>query len=438
MATGTIFYVGTEPEVAHHARPLVQRVPIRIAPPDVVTQEARPGDLAIFFSEHFERFRTAIHDLKRRNVATLYAIDGILEWRNAWQNRETEPACPWTMRPILCHKAACIGASQARTLSAWGNADKLEVVGIPRLDHLRPKSSPEDQDSPEYRSDQPLRLLVMTAKWPGFTESQRQQIAQSLIDVKDWAQRTGTVGNRPIELIWRLTGGMDRVVGVENELRDTQGEDLITALRRADATLTTPSTAQLESMLIGKPTAILDYTNSPLYVDAAWRVTCKDQLDSTLSQLRNPPAERMHLQNSVLADSLQHDVSATDRMLMLINAMCDHAAAMAEQPQPLQFPPALLPPLSNTTPLLCAESIFPERAAATLNDTGMLPIELADAQREIQLLRGTIQQLQSELGEAHQIFDTIRSHPIAGPVVRTREKILQWVSKSKASGTDAT
>ncbi len=179
MATGTIFYVGTEPEVAHHARPLVQRVPIRIAPPDAVTNEARPGDLAIFFSEHFERFRTAIHELQRRNVATLYAIDGILEWRNAWQNRETEPACPWTMRPILCHKAACIGASQARTLSAWGNADKVEVVGIPRLDHLRPESSPEDRVSPEYRSGQPFRLLVMTAKWPGFTKSQRQQIAQS-------------------------------------------------------------------------------------------------------------------------------------------------------------------------------------------------------------------------------------------------------------------
>ncbi|GAA5509415.1 hypothetical protein [Novipirellula caenicola] len=438
MATGTIFYVGTESEVAHHARPLQQRMPIRITPPDVVTNEARPGDLAIFFSEHFDRFRSAIHDLKRRNVATLYAIDGILEWRNAWQNRETEPACPWTMRPVLCHKVACIGASQARTLSTWGNTEKVEVVGIPRLDHLRLEATPADTAPRESRPDQQLRLLVMTAKWPGFTEAQRHQIAQSLIDVKAWADTTAAVGNRPIELIWRLTGGMDRIIGVENSLRDTTGEDLITALQRSDAVITTPSTAQLESMLVGKPTAILDYTNSPLYVDAAWRITCQGQLDHTITQLCDPPAERMHYQHTVLADSLQHDADATDRMMMLIDKMSEHANAMATHQQPLQFPAALLPPLANPTPLLCAESIFPERAAATQNDAGMLSIELADAQREIKLLRATIQQLQLELGQAHEIFDTIRNHPIAGPVVRTREKILKWVSKSKANGTNAT
>ena len=295
-------------------------VPIRVAEPDVVARDAVPGDLAIFYSEHFERFRTSIRFLQHRNVATLYAIDGILEWRNAWENRKDEPACPWTMRPVLSHKVACIGNSQARTLSQWGNGDKVEVVGIPRFDHF------ERQQRSPLGSRKSFRLLVMTAKWPGFTLQQTQQITRSLIDLKNWAAKAKTIGDRPIELVWRLTRGLDEVVGVQNELRDTTGEDLATALRRVDATITTPSTAQLESMLFGKPTAILDYTNSPLYVGSVWRMTAECQFADTIGQLCEPTPEQMHFQNCVLADALQCQVDATDRMLQLIDSMRDISA----------------------------------------------------------------------------------------------------------------
>ncbi|MCM2370256.1 hypothetical protein [Aporhodopirellula aestuarii] len=431
MATGTIFYVGTEAEVGHHARPLMQRMPIRIAAPEEVASEAQPGDLAIFFSEHFERFRTAIGKLKTRNVATLYAIDGILEWRNAWENRADEPACPWTMRPVLCHKVACIGASQARNLSEWGNADKVEIVGIPRFDHLSRPAVLGD------RSDEPFRLLVMTAKWPGFTPQQRSQITQSLIELREWVHVTKKIGERPIELIWRLTGGLEQVVGVDNELQDTTGEDLATALRRADATITTPSTAQLESMLLGKPTAILDYTNSPLYVGAAWRVTSRGQFTDTVPQLCDPPPERMHFQDCVLADALQREVSATDRMLLLIETMREIATTSIQQGQPIEFARGLLPRLANDAPPLPIGEIFAERRTGEHEDADALPLELADARREIKQLRATIDQLNKELGQAHAIFETIHKHPIAGPVVRTRERLLGWVGKSTTARSDS-
>jgi hypothetical protein len=409
----------------------MQHLPIRVADPDEVVREAIPGDLAIFYSEHFERFRTAIRSLQQRNVATLYAIDGILEWRNAWENRADEPACPWTMRPILSHKVACIGDSQARTLSQWGNGDKVEVVGIPRLDHF------ERQEHSRLGSGKSFRLLVMTAKWPGFTQQQRQQITRSLIDLKNWAAKARTIGDRPIELVWRLTGGLDEIVGIQNELRDTTGEDLVAALHRADATITTPSTTQLESMLLGKPTAILDYSNSPRYVGAAWRVTAECQFTDTVRQLCEPTPERMHFQNSVLADALQCQVDATDRMLQLIDSMREISAGCSRRGEPLSFTRTLLPALSDAWPELCAETIFQERDETKLDDKSLLQVELADAKREIKLLRATIDQLNNELGQAHAIFDTIRQHPIAGPVVRTRERILGWVGKSNATKSDS-
>ncbi len=432
LSTGTIFYVGTEAEVGHHADPLTRRLTVRIAEPETVVRDAVAGDVALFYSEHFERFRNAIRSLHKRRVATLYAIDGILEWRNAWDNRDDEPACPWTMRPVLCDKVACIGASQARTLRQWGNTDKVEVVGIPRFDHLVRASITSSE------SDTPFRLLVMTAKWPGFTEHQRRLITQSLIDLKDWVSNHKTVCGRHIELIWRLTGGLDRVVGIKNELRDTTGEDLASALRRADATITTPSTTQLESMLLGKPTAILDYTNSPLYVDAAWRVTAVSQLESTMEQLCEPPAERMHYQDCVLADALQCEENATNRMTRLIESMREIAAVGAAQNRPLVFPQNLLltphgSETGNTGAELDAAEIFRERAECELDDLARLRGELADAKREVKLLRATVGQLNAELGQAHAIFDTIHQHPIAGPVVRTRERILAWAGKVKST-----
>ena len=55
-----VFYVGTEDEVAHHARPIQDRFEVEIVPPEKIALEATKDDIAIFFSEHFQRFRIAI------------------------------------------------------------------------------------------------------------------------------------------------------------------------------------------------------------------------------------------------------------------------------------------------------------------------------------------------------------------------------------------
>ena len=39
-------------------------------------------------------------------------------------------------QPVVGHKIACLGRSQARILESWGNVGKCEIVGAPRLDRL--------------------------------------------------------------------------------------------------------------------------------------------------------------------------------------------------------------------------------------------------------------------------------------------------------------
>ncbi|MEZ6095325.1 MAG: hypothetical protein R3C03_14015 [Pirellulaceae bacterium] len=115
--------IGTPSETEHHVAPFADQFNIDSLLPEQATSSLKAGDLAIFFSEHFDRFRNCCIELKRKNIATLYMVDGILEWRNAWENRPTEPACPWTMRTALSHKVAVIGSSQYRQLWHWGNQE---------------------------------------------------------------------------------------------------------------------------------------------------------------------------------------------------------------------------------------------------------------------------------------------------------------------------
>ena len=425
MVPQSIFFVGTQTEVGHHASPLQKRLAnVVVAPPEAVLSTARPADLAIFSSEHFDRFRDACCQLKQRNVATLYLIDGILEWRNAWENRKNEPACPWTMRPVLSHKVACIGPSQARVLRRWGNESKIELVGIPRLDSL----CKCDFVTQRQRSSRHFRLLVMTAKWPGFTDEQVDNTVRGLADIKDFVCKSND-GGRPLDVVWRLTQGLEQRIGVQNSLTDLTGQELANTLATVDAVITTPSTAMLEAMLTGLPVAILDYNNTPQYVPAAWQITAREHISSVISQLQAKPEDKMFLQRSLVEDAVTTDGKASDRLQQLACQMLQISREQVAAGQSLRFPRGILTGATVPTTKLRHVNVYPDFAEFQLTDTVESQSQLAHSRREIKHLQSVIAQLQSELDEAHGIFDQIRRHPIAGPIVRARQKLKDWLER---------
>lgn len=424
-----VFFAGTSEEVGHHAAPLAERMAVTLADPDEIVTAAQPGDLVLFFSEHFDRFRNACRQLSEKNVATLYLVDGILEWNNAWVNSPEEPACPYTMRPVLSHKVACIGASQARVIASWGNADKVEVIGIPRFEVLQQiEKAPPETDR--------FRLLIMTAKCPAFTEDQRKRVTQSLRDLKLWIEKKPTLAGKRIEVCWRLTGNLEQALDVPNELNDLSGVELSSVLQRVDAVISTPSTATLEAQVLDIPTAILDYTNSPKYVAAAWTISAASHIEQVLQQLAQPEEPQQVLQRYLLQDALYQDqeASATDRLCQLIQAMLEQASQCLERDENLQFPSQILPlPKSILAQNIGFEhgKLFPDRPEFSRDNLTEVQVELAHSRREIDHLHREIRQLQSELGQAHEIFEQIQKHPIAGPVVRARQKLLDMFSQLK-------
>jgi hypothetical protein len=331
-----IYYLGTVEEVAHHARPLQEAFDVRIVTADEARRLARPGEVCVLFNEFYPRFRDACLDLKDRGCPTLYALDGILEWRNSWELPEKGDCCLWVMRPVLSHKAACIGRSQARIIESWGNLGQCEVVGVPRFDSLAGRQ-PRRRDI-----DQPFRVLIITAKCPGFTPQQVACTQQSLLDLRDWFATHPNVNGVPLQPVWRITQGLEQSLGIQNQLADTTGKDLASVLNTVDAVITTPSTAMLEGMLQGVPVALLDYHNRPHYVPAAWSITSAEHMGAVLSELMQPSPARLLYQESILHDALECHTPATPRLVELIQRMASIAASNLAKGEALSFPRRVL------------------------------------------------------------------------------------------------
>ena len=422
MSQSSVFFVGQPGEVAHHAAPFQSRLNVLIGEPHDVSKKARPGDLAIFYSEHFDRFRDACQRLRQNNVATLYMIDGILEWRNAWENSQHEVACPYTMRPVLAHKVACIGNSQARVLESWGNHGKTEVIGIPRLDGYSSRYKRRQPDPHQFR------VLVMTAKSPAFTEQQLGVVRQSLMDLKTWHDGNREYDGRSIEFVWRLTGDLANEIGVVNQLSDLTGVELAQSLSTVDAVITTPSTALLEAMLLDLPVAVLDYHNCPHYVTSGWDICCAAHIGPTLAQLASRPETRLMFQRSQLDDALNLQGDATERLVELVRQMLKIAADQVNANLPLEFPAQILAPVNATPTEFCHQRLFENAPEFSNDEPTLLQVELSHARREISHLHRELAQVHSELDQAHQIFEQINKHPIAGPIVRIRQKMLDLMA----------
>jgi hypothetical protein len=295
-----------------------------------------PDDAALVVtSAHYQvRDLALLHGLlDAGRVGVLILADGILEYRNTWEHPELPPGAMF--QPVLGHKIACIGRSQARALEAWGNVGRCEVVGLPRLDALldRPRAP---------RREGTRRILVATAKNPGFTEAQRATALRALSDLREWHARHPRVAGVGVELVWRLTGGLDARLGIDARDRSAASEPIAELLERVDAVITTPSTVQLEAMLRGLPVAVLDYGASPLYVPSAWAVTAPPHLDMLLPELIDPPAPKRLFQGAVLRDALECHSPAAPRMRRLVEAMRAGVEACRRRGEPLRFAPRIL------------------------------------------------------------------------------------------------
>lgn len=270
-------------------------------------------DLVLVNDETWPYCAAGIANATRLGIPTLHLPDGSCEWRNTWTRPRTAPF----MQPILSTKIACLGRSQARLLESWGNGGKCVVTGSPRFDWLVEKQPRQPRKSV---------LLIATARQAFFQDVDQQAVIASLLDLKSWLHE-----HTNITPIWRLTGGLDKIIEVKNSLATPLADQLASV----DAVISTPSNLILESMAHGLPVAMLDYTNSPQYIRAAWSITAKPHLSDAIQGILAAEPCRMQWQSTLLADQLECQTKATPRVIALMESLIS-GSLLPNQPSPLQ------------------------------------------------------------------------------------------------------
>lgn len=349
-----------------------------------------------------------------QRIPVLVLADGILEYRNLYEHPELADGC--IFQPLMGHKLACLGRAQARVVESWGNVGKCEIVGLPRLDPFLV------EQAPPIRTVGPFRLLIATATTPYFNAQQRESVVESLLHFKQRLEANSRVNGRKTEVTWRLTAGLERDLGLEPAPEAKNRPSLSQAIDEADAVITTPSTLYLESTLKRRPTAILDFYNSPNFVSAAWTINAPRHFNAILSELANPPATKLLFQETELHDQLACHSPATPRLIELILAMLRCGEDSRRAGQPLQLPLRMLAdPLhgfAQVEPEFDLARLFPENEAFAEQD-------LARVQVELNLARERLGSLPEELEEMRQRALELngRNHQLTKQVREQKERI---------------
>ncbi len=319
-------------------KPWLDQLPIAWEVVSGYTPNWEPPDDAAIVITHMHYSWEELSILRRvrersPQLPVLILSDGILEYRNTWEHPDLPEGS--LFQPLFGHKLACIGKSQVRAVESWGNLGRCECVGLPRLDAVV-ASKP-----PRVNREGPFRLLIATANTPAFDDDQRETVVESLTHLKRIIDANTVINGRDVEVVWRLTSGLDEEIGLPAPEKGKK-PSLLSVIDNVDAVITTPSTLYLESAIKKRPTAILDFHNTPMYVSSAWSISAPAHTRQTLLELESPPAPKMLFQDAALQDNLECRTPAVPRLIELVTAMIEAGKTARRDNAELKLPYRIL------------------------------------------------------------------------------------------------
>jgi len=281
--------VTPEPPARHHhyialaEQPGIEWLGV-VAPP---WEDSLPGkvDAVIVSCEYFLGNRLAIAACQRFGIPTYHVLDGILEWRNLFENPRTtvaENGAP-LYRPLISDHTFAMGEIERLTLQWLGN-DSVHAFGLPRFDALPVK--PCRVGPIEGRP----KVLIATANTPWFSDEQKTRFCDEFGRLVDLLRPRSDLA-----IEWRVA----EPVAVEFGLANSTQQPSTVALQSAAALITTPSSLVIESMRLGVPTLVFDPYACPILNPSAWHATSANTVLQLLHSLLAPDDERAGLQNTL-------------------------------------------------------------------------------------------------------------------------------------------
>jgi hypothetical protein len=353
--------------------------------------EREKPDVVICVNDYHYDIARCLERAGLLGIPSLTLQDGILEWRCQYENPlfGAGGGAP-QHQPVLADKIACLGNQSARQIAAWGNAQKVEITGMPRLDYLLSSDFPATRKPGN-------RVLIMTAKNPGFTAEQHEITVRSLKDLKKCLE-----ARKELTVTWRISPKVVEELGVENQYRQAASQELTALLKETDAVITTPSTAILEAMLLKRPVAVLDYHNVPRFLPTAWTVSAPQHLDAVIDELLDPSPRKLAFQQDCLNDSLFCSGPAAPRIARLLREMVRLAQEAKKQGSPLRLPANMVASEVSQMPNRPAplSDLYPEHPIFGETNVASLQLKLARLESENVRLKEQVAGLQSRLNSS--------------------------------------
>jgi hypothetical protein len=293
-----------EPSARHHhyialaEQPGIEWLGV-VAPP---WEDSLPAkvDAVIVSCEYFLGNRLAIAACQRFGIPTYHVLDGILEWRNLFENPRTtvvENGAP-LYRPLISDHTFAMGEIQRLTLQWLGN-DNVHAFGLPRFDALPVK--PCRVGHVEGRP----KVLIATANTPWFSDEQKTRFCDEFGHLVDLLRPRSDLA-----IEWRVA----EPVAVEFGLANSTQQPSTVALQSAAALITTPSSLVIESMRLGVPTLVFDPYACPILNPSAWHATSANTVLQLLHSLLAPDDERAGLQNTLRDFSAPKETDAAKKI----------------------------------------------------------------------------------------------------------------------------
>lgn len=279
--------------------------PKYIDPHRPVIPTAPTPDVILLSREWSIDLRHAAVQARRKGIPVIYVMDGVIEWAYLWDNWGYVKPEGTVLQPLIASDLCVIGSHPARILASLGLADRIHIVGMPRLDALRRKRIINYDTAP--------RIVVASANTFGHNVAHQVYVRAALRDLRDWFDH-----HREIEPIWRID---PRLAG-ELEVSEAGERTLWEELEVASGVISFTSSVILESMLVGVPTAQIDYRSVPQYVQTAWDIRSAEHIEGVVHELLHPRPEKLAFQEVCLRDELELGDAST-RLVDVIRSAID-------------------------------------------------------------------------------------------------------------------
>jgi len=257
-------------------------------------------DIILLSREWSYSWRIAVANAIKAKIPVLYVMDGIIEWSYIWNNLSYVRPEGTVLQPLIANHISVIGRHPARILSSIGLAEKIHVIGLPRLDKLNSVRKVDHLAKP--------KILISTAKTFAHNIEQKIMVRRALRDLKEYFE-----SNPDIQPVWRISEDIAADVSIIPQTFGTLEEEL----SLVNALISFTSTCLLEGMIKGIPTAQIDYRPTPEYFQTAWNIKCAEHIESTIQELLYPPPEKIAYQNYLLNDEFEMG-QASERLAELI------------------------------------------------------------------------------------------------------------------------